>query len=146
MYVRSQKASRKKGESKLRMNTAGPLPERLRDPRRKYCKQCPANYSRKDQLTHHENFNCLCNVKDFICDECEKEYFSDTTLIEHYVKVHLKKFLYFCKKCNQGFHHKSNRSSHRNTCPNKDGPDQYPGMLDIDPELEKKFRQAERFR
>ena len=142
MYVRSQQASRKKGESKLRTSTAGPVPERLRDPRRKYCEQCPANYSRKDQLTHHENFNCLHNVKDFICDECEKEYFSDTTLMEHYGKVHLKKFLYFCKKCNQGFHHKSNRSSHRNACPNKDGPDQYPGMLDIDPELEKKFRRC----
>ena len=90
MYVRSQQASRKKGESKLRTSTAGPVPERLRDPRRKYCEQCPANYSRKDQLTHHENFNCLRNVKDFICDECEKEYFSDTTLMEHYVKVHLK--------------------------------------------------------
>ena len=61
--------------------------------------------------------------------------------MEHYVKVHLKKFLYFCKKCNQGFNDKSNCSSHRNTCPNKDGPDQYQGMLDIDPELEKKFCQ-----
>ena len=61
--------------------------------------------------------------------------------MEHYVKVRLNKFLYFCKKCNQGFHHKSNRSLHRNACPNKDGPDQYQGMLDIDPELEKKICQ-----
>ena len=66
--------------------------------------------------------------------------------MEDYVKVYLEKFLYFCKKCNQGFHHKSNRSSHRNACPNTDGPDKYPGMLDIDPELEKNFVDAERFR
>ena len=128
-----------KGTSRLRTSTAGPVDKMLRDPRRHYCKACPAHYSRKDELKYHEDYNCLRPLPDFICEVCEKGYFSDTTLMEHYFKVHLKQFLYFCKKCNQGFSHKSYRSSHKNACPNKDQDDVYTGMVDVDPELKKKF-------
>ena len=60
--------------------------------------------------------------------------------MQHYYKVHLKQYLYFCWKCNEGFYYKSYRSTHKNACPKKDGPDLYEGNLQVPPEIMQKFR------
>ena len=131
----------RKAVSSLRTDTSGPVDKRLQDPKRFYCKKCKANYTRKDELTHHETYNCLKSRRDFICEECNAGYYSDTTLMQHYFKEHLKTFLYFCQKCGQGFYYKPYRSTHRAACPNKDGPDKYEGTTKaLTPELKKKFR------
>ena len=131
----------RKGVSSLRTDTSGPIDKRLQDPKRHYCKKCKAHYTRKDELTYHERFNCLKSRRDFICEECNAGYYSDTTLMQHYFKEHLKTFLYFCQKCGQGFYYKPYRSTHRAACPNKDGPDKYEGTTKaLTPELKKKFR------
>ena len=129
-----------KGVSKLRTSTAGPVPEKLQDKNRHYCDKCPAHYSRKDELTNHKQNNCLKVQHDYICEECNKAYYSDSTLMQHYYKVHLKQYLYFCRKCNEGFYYKSYRSTHKNACPKKDGPDLYEGNLQVPPEIMQKFR------
>ena len=133
-----------KGVSKLRTSTAGPVPERLQDKRRHYCDKCPAHYSRKDELTNHQQNNCLKTERDFICEDCNKAYYSDTTLMQHYYKIHLKQYLYYCRKCNEGFFYKSYRSTHKNACPKKDGPDLYEGNPQVPPEIMKKFRRRKK--
>ena len=131
----------RKGVSSLRTDTSGPIDKRLQDPKRHYCKKCKAHYTRKDELTYHERFNCLKSRRDFICEECNAGYYSDTTLMQHYFKEHLKTFLYFCQKCGQGFYYKPYRSTHRAACPNKASPDKYEGTTKaLTPELKKKFR------
>ena len=87
-----------KGVSRLRTSTAGPVPEKLQDKRCHYCTKCPAHYSWKDELTYHQQNNCLKTEHDFICKDCNKAYYSDTTLMQHYYKVHLKQYLYYCRK------------------------------------------------
>ena len=129
-----------KGVIKLRTSTAGPVPEKLQDKNRHYCDKCPAHYSRKDELTNHKQNNCLKVQHDYICEECNKAYYSDSTLMQHFYRVHLKQYLYFCRKCNEGFYYKSYRSTHKNACPKKDGPDLYEGNLQVPPEIMQKFR------
>ena len=90
-------------------------------------------------MASHKKYNCLRTEKDFICEKCNKEYASDETLRMHYYKEHLKKFLYFCTKYNQGFNYKNRITSHRPACPNKDDPDKYPAMQK-DATLEHLFR------
>ena len=77
--------------------------------------------------------------------ECNKGFFSDTSVREHYYKDHLKKFLYFCKKCNEGFAHNSRKSTHIKSgkCPNQKEPDQFPGRAELDEELEKTFKRRD---
>ena len=118
---------------------AAPIPKSKQDPTRHYCDACNKNYSRKDLLASHKKYNCLRTDKDFICEKCNKEYASDETLRMHYYKEYLKKFLYFCTKCNQGFNYKNRITSHRPACPNKDDPDKYPAMQK-DATLEHLFR------
>ena len=60
--------------------------------------------------------------------------------MQHYYKVHLKQYLYFCRKCNEGFYYKSYRSTHKNACPKKDEPDLFEGNLQVPPEIMQKFR------
>ena len=60
--------------------------------------------------------------------------------MQHYYKVHLKQYLYFCRKCNEGFYYKIYHSTHKNACPKKDGPDLYEGNLQVPPEIILKFR------
>ena len=129
-----------KGVIKLRTSTAGPVPEKLQDKRRHYCTRCAAHYSRKDELTNHQHNNCLKVQCDFICEECNRAYYSDVTLMQQYYKVHLQQYLYFCRKCNEGFYYKSYRSTHKNACPKKDGPDLYEGNPQVHPEIMQKFR------
>ena len=59
---------------------------------------------------------------------------------EHYYHEHTDIVLYHCKKCNEGFHYKSNRSKHRHACPNKNGADIYPGHAPYNEELEETFK------
>ena len=124
-----------KGVSKLRTSTAGPIPEKLQDKTRHYCNKCPAHYSWKDELTYHKQNNCLKVQCDYICEECNKAYYSDVTLMQHYHKVHLQQYLYFCHKCNEGFFYKIYCSTHKNACPKKDGMDLYVGNPPVPPEI-----------
>ena len=62
--------------------------------------------------------------------------------MQHYYKVHLKQYLYFCQKCNESFYYKSYRSTHKNACPKKDGPDLYEGNPQVPPEIMQKFRRC----
>ena len=128
-----------RSSTRLRTSTEGPVPKDKQDPRRHYCDKCPCNYTRKDELKYHKTYNCLVVEKQFICDVCNAEYYEKDGLKMHYYRKHLNTFLYFCKKCNKGFMYKSRLSGHKNACPNKDGPDQYPGKAPEDPELNKKF-------
>ena len=59
---------------------------------------------------------------------------------EHYYHKHTDIVLWHCKKCNEGFHYKSNRSKHRHACPNKNGADIYPGCAPYNEELEETFK------
>ena len=77
---------------------------------------------------------------DYFCDACHRGFFYKNTLHEHYYHEHTDIILWHCKKCNEGFHYKSNRSKHRHACPNKNGPDQYPGCAPYDEVLEETFK------
>ena len=75
----------------------------------------------------------------FICNICEKGYVTKTGVKEHYYADHLNKALYRCKKCKMEFKHKSHRSDHRFSCPNKEKEDICDGKMPTDPEIEKLF-------
>ena len=128
--------------SSLRTSTAGPVPEELCiiDKPLFYCDECPANFSLKSELARHKHNACQKPERQYICDSCEKEFYPKLYLKEHYFREDLKKYLYHCTKCNQGFYSKSHKSTHKNACPNKDGPDKYPGKVECDPELEAMFQ------
>ena len=61
-------------------------------------------------------------------------------MCEHYYKEHVCIFLYHCRKCNQGFHWKSQIPAHKNACPNKDGLDVYEGRAPWDEKIEEKIK------
>ena len=124
----------------LRSSKLGPVPENHEDPHHHYCDKCYASYTTKDKLTRHKTYNCLKPIPQFICDACNKSYFWQNTLREHYYKEHVGVIMYHCTKCNQPFHWNNRVSKHRNACPNKDGPDLYKGRIDLDPALEEKFK------
>ena len=134
--------SQQQRASSLRTSRAGPVPEgrRIKDKPRFYCDECPANFSIKSELTRHKRKVCQKPEREFICESCEKEFYDKVPLKEHYFKEHLGKFLYHCTKCNQGFYYKSHKSTHKHACPNKDGPDLYPGKEQCDPEIEATFQ------
>ena len=83
---------------------------------------------------------CKKPERQFICEDCEKEFYEKIGVKEHYFREHLKQYLYHCTKCNQCFYFNSHRSAHKNACPNKDGKDIYPGKVDVDPAEEAKFK------
>ena len=66
--------------------------------------------------------------------------FFENSVREHYYHEHTDIVLWHCKKCNKGFHYKSNRSKHRHACPNKNRPDKYPRRADYNEELEETFK------
>ena len=59
---------------------------------------------------------------------------------KHNYHEHTDIVLWHCKKCNEGFHYKSNRLKHQHACPNKDGADIYPGCAPYNEELEETFK------
>ena len=107
-----------------------------------YCDECKSEFSRKDVLAKHIKFDCLQEVHQFICDMCQAAYYSDVALREHYYEIHLKEDLYFCKKCGQGFAHKSRKSVHQKSgaCPMKDQDDKFPGRAPFNEKLEATFK------
>ena len=123
-----------------RSSAARPISKKLQDPTKFYCDKCPCFYTRPDELAHHKKKNCLKEDPDHFCDVCHKGFFYENTVREHYYHEHTDIVLWHCKKCNEGFHYKSNRSKHRHACPNKIGPDKYPGRADYNKELEETFK------
>ena len=123
-----------------RSSKAGPVPEGLQDKTRFYCKNCPCHYSNRDDLVRHQKNDCGKEDPDFFCDECNAGYFSENTVREHYYHSHTDIMLWRCKKCNEGFHFKANRSRHKNACPNKNGPEIYQGRSHYDEKLEQTFK------
>ena len=117
-----------------------PVPKGRRLDTKYYCEKCKSEYKRKDLLAAHIKNDCLQPIPQFICEKCNEGYFSERAVREHYYQIHIKKDLYYCKKCNKGFAHLSRKSTHNANCPNQDKPDKYPGRLPIDPELEATFK------
>lgn len=130
-----------KKSTPLRSGTAGPVPEDLRDSSRFYCNNCKGNYRTKDELTRHQQNVCGKKVPEYICDSCDKAYFWPNPLREHYYKAHVKVVMYHCPRCNKPFNYANKLSVHsRTNCPNKDGPEIYQRMIDLDEKLEEKFK------
>ena len=123
-----------------RSSVAGPVPEKLRNPVKFYCEKCPCFYTRPDELARHKKRNCLKEDPEYFCNVCHRGFFYENTVREHYYHEHTDIVLWHCKKCNEGFHYKSNRSKHRHACPNKDGADIYQGRAPYDEELEETFK------
>ena len=123
-----------------RSSVAGPVPEKLRNPAKFYCEKCPCFYTRPDELARHKKRNCLKEDPEYFCNVCHRGFFYENTVREHYYHEHTDIVLWHCKKCNEGFHYKSNRSKHRHACPNKDGADIYPGRAPYNEELEETFK------
>ena len=123
-----------------RSSAVGPVSKKLQDPTKFYCDKCPCFYTRPDELARHKKKNCLKEDPDHFCDVCHKGFFYENSVCEHYYHEHTDTVLWHCKKCNEGFHYKSSRSKHRHACPNKNGPDKYPGRADYNEELEETFK------
>ena len=87
-----------------------------------------ASFSRSDVLARHKKFDCSNSIRQFVCEKCHKGFYSEVSVREHYYKEHLKTFLYFCPKCNLGFHQNSRKSDHKKKgkCPQKDSRNQFP--------------------
>ena len=119
-----------------------PVPKSKRRQNKFYCEQCKSEFSRKDVLAKHIKFDCLQEVHQFICDMYQAAYYSDVAVWEHYYQTHLKQDLYFCKKCGQGFAHKSRKSVYvrSGACPMKNQGDQFPGRAPFNEELEATFK------
>ena len=137
----------KQKSTEKRSGKTHPVPEGLRSKEKKryYCDNCSSHFTRKDSLEYHKKHNCCQEVRRHICKDCNKGFYSDTSVREHYYKDHLKKDLYFCKKCNQGFAHNSRKSTHIKSgkCPMKDEQDRFPGRAELDEELEQTFKEKE---
>ena len=130
-----------KKSTPLRSGTAGPVPEELQDSSRFYCNNCHGNYRTKDELTRHQQKVCGKKVPEYICDSCDKTYYWPNPLREHYYKAHVKVVMYHCPRCNKPFNYANKLSVHsRTNCPNKDGPEIYQRMIDLDEKLEEKFK------
>ena len=130
----------KRKTTSKRSSKAGPIAEELQDKTRFYCKNCPCHYSNRDDLVRHEKNDCGKEDPDFFCDECNAGYFSENTVREHYYHAHTDIKLWRCKKCNEGFSFKANRSRHKNACPNKNGPEIHEGRSHYDEKLEQTFK------
>ena len=123
-----------------RSSMAGPVDKKLRDPSKYYCNKCPCSYTRPDELARHKKRFCLKEDPEYFCDVCHRGFFYENTVREHYYHEHTDIVLWHCKKYNEGFHYKSNRSKHQHACPNKNGADIYPGRAPYNEELEETFK------
>ena len=130
--------------SNKRSNPRKPVPKETRDPRRHYCDNCTCNYKEKSDLNKHVHFMCMQTEYGFICDTCMMGFHTDFRVREHFYQEHKKEHLYFCTRCNKGFYHKSHRSNHKKSCPNKDQPEIYPSRAPVDEKLELTFKRRQR--
>ena len=117
-----------------------PVPEGRRSKDKVYCENCTSAFSRKDQLQQHLKNDCLNPIRQFVCDVCSAGYYSEKAVREHYYKIHLKIYLYYCTKCNQGFSHLNRKAGHKGKCPNPKGEDVYASRAPFNEELEKTFK------
>ena len=92
-----------KKTTKLRASTR-PVPEELQEDDMFYCDNCEGKYMTKDELNRHVAKTCGVKKPEYFCDECPSSYYWLNPLCEHYYKMHVKKFLHRCTKCNKGFH------------------------------------------
>ena len=95
-YVLVQ-APRKKTTAK-RSSVAGPVPKKLQDPTKFYCKKCPCFYTRPDELARHKKRNCLKEDPEYFCDVCHRGFFYENTVCKHYYHEHTDIVLWHCKK------------------------------------------------
>ena len=117
-----------------------PVPEGRRDLTRFYCENCDANYNHPDELVRHQQNDCGKVDPEFFCDECGKGFAKENGVREHYYHEHTNIKLWYCQKCGDGFHFKSNKSKHLKVCPLHNGPDQYVPRAPLDPVLEATFK------
>ena len=131
-----------KGTSK-RSSKGPPVPKGRQDPKRFYCNQCECNYNRPDELTRHKRKDCGKKVPEFFCEECGKGFFHENSVREHNYHQYTDKFLWYCTKCEEGFHFKSNQSKHKTACPNPNRPDKFQGRIPYDQAIEATFQKRQ---
>ena len=109
-----------------------PVPKARQDPTRFYCDSCDSHYNRADELVRHKRKDCGKLDPEYFCDECGKPFLKENGVREHYYHQHTDITLWFCQKCGEGFHFKSNKSKHLKSCPQRNGPDKYVGRAPYD--------------
>ena len=117
-----------------------PVPKARQDPMRFYCDNCDSNYNRADELVRHKRKDCGKFDPEYFCDECGKPFLKENGVREHYYHEHTDITLWFCQKCGEGFHFKSNKSKHLKGCPERNGPDKYVGRAPYDATIEATFK------
>ena len=117
-----------------------PVPKARQDPTRFYCDNCDSNYNRADELVRHKRKDCGKVDLEYFCDECGKPFLKENGIREHYYHEHTDITLWFCQKCGEGFHFKSNKSKHLKGCPERNGPDKYVGRAPYDATIEATFK------
>ena len=127
-----------------RTNPGTPVPHDGRKPNHYYCENCSCNYVKKPDLTKHVKYMCMKTDFDYICDTCQKGFYTDYGVCEHYYQEHKKEHLYFCTLCGKGFFHKSKKSLHKKGCPNKGREEKFAARAPYDAELELTFKRRQR--
>ena len=117
-----------------------PVPKAKQDPMRFYCDSCDSHYNRHDELVRHKKKDCGKVDPEYFCDECGKPFLKENGVREHYYHQHTDITLWFCQKCGEGFHFKSNQSKHLKTCPQRNGPDKYVRRAPYDATIEATFK------
>ena len=129
---------------KMKRSSKGPpVPKGRQDPKRFYCDQCECNYNRPDELTRHKRKDCGKKEPEFFCEECGKGFFHENGVREHFYHQHTDLFLWYCTKCREEFHFKSNKSKHKTVCPNPNGPDKFEGRIPYDEAIEATFQKRQ---
>ena len=123
-----------------RSSKGPPVPKARQDPTRFYCDSCDSHYNRPDELVRHKKKDCGKLDPEYFCDECGKPFLKENGVREHYYHQHTDITLWFCQKCGEGFHFKSNKSKHLKTCPQRNGPDKYVGRAPYDATIEATFK------
>ena len=122
------------------MQKGPPVPIARQDPMRFYCDNCDSNYNRADELVRHKRKDCGKFDPEYFCDECSKPFLKENGVHEHYYHQHTDITLWFCQKCGEGFHFKSNKLKHLKGCPERNGPDKYVGRVPYDATIEATFK------
>ena len=99
-------------------------------PKRFFCMKCinkgvETGYTKRNDLVKHLTSCGMEKEKKHKCDyeNCTAAYVRPDNLKQHVAQVHTHKFLYFCKKCKQGFFTSPEATNHRKLCfPGKPAP------------------------